>query len=898
MSDVLVVQPDPAQADTLRDIFRRVAAELVLVHSTREAMDAIAFRMPDLILLSTLLSPRDEDVLMSHLRTLDGASHLQTLTIPLFRSAGEPAAAKKSGFSFRKKAKAAAPVGCDPAVFAEEVVAHLRRATEIRNRPAVLRPVASVPAPERVEQMYEPVAEPVEQLYEPVAERAYEPVYEPVTEPVFDSVLYVEDPIVEQAPIVIQTPIVEVALPEVSYLAPPIPIVHEDVDQIGRHTGTSANRLQIADGPPPEPPQVVEEDPFDFAAALDRARVEADRRAAELAQAQAHSDTIRDAAIAEARVAAEREAREAAAADLARVQAEAEAMREQAIAEARAAAEREAREAVAADLARVQAEAEAMREEAIAEARAAAEREAKETLHSELARVRSETEVTVAEALSKVKLEAEEAERARVDAERQRVEAQEAFAAELARVRAEVEQSLASQLEASRAEAERMRASEANATRERAAVEAQLKSELDRLKFVAAQVRKADESETKKAAEQIKQLERELGTVRAQAEERQVAQLEELRTQMAEMRESAAQHARAAAAEAVASGVARATGHSTDVRKVNVIRMLPRQPQPVAVPIPRVEPIEAPPEIRAEEAPAPRPGSGDYYSLWHPRPAGEEAALDGEETGGPRIDFRRHAKWALPVAACLLLVTNTGTAISTVARFVTPAEKPVRTVQPVEVEQFIEVVDKRVGSLKVESTPPGAEAIVDGRSYGPTPVTIPDLEIGTHMLVLKGAGGTIARKVNIKSNEIAVISEAIFSGWLAIFSPIPITVVIDGKSASLTDDGRLMTTPGKHVVELISERFNYRTTETLEVRPGATTAHTLSVPMGNLRVTAPEGAGIRIDGQPPTGVPAEGLAVPVGSHEITATHPTLGERRVAVDVMHGSLTEVTLQFEP
>ena len=105
-----------------------------------------------------------------------------------------------------------------------------------------------------------------------------------------------------------------------------------------------------------------------------------------------------------------------------------------------------------------------------------------------------------------------------------------------------------------------------------------------------------------------------------------------------------------------------------------------------------------------------------------------------------------------------------------------------------------------------------------------------------------------------------------------------------------------MTPPGRHVVELISERFNYRTTETLEVRPGATTAHTLTVPMGNVRITAPEGADIRIDGQAPSGVPGEGVAVSVGSHEITATHPTLGERRVAVDVMHGSLTEVSLQF--
>jgi hypothetical protein len=49
---------------------------------------------------------------------------------------------------------------------------------------------------------------------------------------------------------------------------------------------------------------------------------------------------------------------------------------------------------------------------------------------------------------------------------------------------------------------------------------------------------------------------------------------------------------------------------------------------------------------------------------------------------------------------------------------------------------------------------------------------------------------------------------------------------------------------------------------------------------------------------PATGSPAEGLSVAIGSHEISATHPALGERRASVDVRHGDVTEVTLQFEP
>ena len=128
MSVILVIQPDAAQGRVLHDMSRRIGAELVIVDSTRKAVDAIARQVPDLILLSAFLSPRDEDTLIGRLRSLEGASHLQTMTIPQFRTGEEKV--KKSGFGFRKKQKAAAPMGADPSAFADEVVTLLNRASE------------------------------------------------------------------------------------------------------------------------------------------------------------------------------------------------------------------------------------------------------------------------------------------------------------------------------------------------------------------------------------------------------------------------------------------------------------------------------------------------------------------------------------------------------------------------------------------------------------------------------------------------------------------------------------------------------------------------------------------------------------------------------------------------
>ena len=104
-----------------------------------------------------------------------------------------------------------------------------------------------------------------------------------------------------------------------------------------------------------------------------------------------------------------------------------------------------------------------------------------------------------------------------------------------------------------------------------------------------------------------------------------------------------------------------------------------------------------------------------------------------------------------------------------------------------------------------------------------------------------------------------------------------------------------MLPPGSHAVEFVNEQFNFRAAERVEVRPGETAVHNVTLPMGTIRVSAPEGAAILVDGQPAAGNPSEGLSVAIGSHEISARHPQLGERRMPVDVKHGGLTEVRFE---
>src|SRR5918993_612570 len=84
---VLAIEPDLRQAAIVKRIVREKAlADVTVVDSRDAAIEAMRTCMPDVLLLSALLSPRDEDELMAHLKTLDHAGHLQTHTIPQLAS--------------------------------------------------------------------------------------------------------------------------------------------------------------------------------------------------------------------------------------------------------------------------------------------------------------------------------------------------------------------------------------------------------------------------------------------------------------------------------------------------------------------------------------------------------------------------------------------------------------------------------------------------------------------------------------------------------------------------------------------------------------------------------------------------------------------------------------------
>ena len=132
---VLALEPDLRQAEALAPILERVGAELVLASSRDDAVRALALRVPDLILVSALLSPRDEAEFTSYLQTLPDTAHLQTLTIPILARDPRVAAGETPPFGLgrllsketaRRRDRLRAGGVCD------EIRAYLDRAGELK----------------------------------------------------------------------------------------------------------------------------------------------------------------------------------------------------------------------------------------------------------------------------------------------------------------------------------------------------------------------------------------------------------------------------------------------------------------------------------------------------------------------------------------------------------------------------------------------------------------------------------------------------------------------------------------------------------------------------------------------------------------------------------------------
>jgi hypothetical protein len=199
------------------------------------------------------------------------------------------------------------------------------------------------------------------------------------------------------------------------------------------------------------------------------------------------------------------------------------------------------------------------------------------------------------------------------------------------------------------------------------------------------------------------------------------------------------------------------------------------------------------------------------------------------------------------------------------------------------------------GSVRVTVDPAGADVLLDGMLQGAAPLTIENLSAGAHALVVRDDSGTVRQSVRVTAGQTTDVSLKIRPGWLAVFAPVKLEVLENGKPIGSTEAGRILAAAGPHTIEVGSQAIGFRETRQVEIKPGEVLALTIELPPATVEVAAPADAEILVDGQSVGQAPLGPLQIAVGTREFVMRHPTLGERRQTVTVTYNGPARISFE---
>jgi hypothetical protein len=209
-----------------------------------------------------------------------------------------------------------------------------------------------------------------------------------------------------------------------------------------------------------------------------------------------------------------------------------------------------------------------------------------------------------------------------------------------------------------------------------------------------------------------------------------------------------------------------------------------------------------------------------------------------------------------------------------------------------------------LGTLRVVSEPPSAIVAVDGRRRGTTPAQITDLPAGAHDVTVTGTSGTVRQRVQVSPGTTTTVMVPLpaagppqsTGGWLSITAPTELQVFEGDRLLGTTRVNPLMLPTGTHTLRLSSDAAGIDLTRVVAIERGRTARLEITVPPGTLSVNAVPWATVSIDGRDVGETPLGGLELRPGTHEVTFTHPELGQRRQQVTVRSGAAARVSVDL--
>jgi hypothetical protein len=210
-----------------------------------------------------------------------------------------------------------------------------------------------------------------------------------------------------------------------------------------------------------------------------------------------------------------------------------------------------------------------------------------------------------------------------------------------------------------------------------------------------------------------------------------------------------------------------------------------------------------------------------------------------------------------------------------------------------QLSQFMEMPKAAAGTgdLQVRTDPAGAKVVIDGQSRGVSPLTIPGLAPGNHMVVLDNDLGSVNEEVTIQPGVTASLvvpmktpQGAPVSGWISITAPAELQIFENQRLLGSSRTDRIMVAAGKHEIEIANEALGFHATQTIQVGPGQVARLRPEWPQGTIAINATPWANVTLDGQELGETPVGNTTVAIGTHEVVFRHPQFGEQRYTATV--------------
>ena len=119
---------------------------------------------------------------------------------------------------------------------------------------------------------------------------------------------------------------------------------------------------------------------------------------------------------------------------------------------------------------------------------------------------------------------------------------------------------------------------------------------------------------------------------------------------------------------------------------------------------------------------------------------------------------------------------------------------------------------------------------------------------GKHTLTFITSSGTVKKPIRVEPGKPLSIEVPIYSGWIAVFSPVTLDIAENGKAIGTTEQGRLMLSPGRHQLTFTNQEMGYKTTQAVDIEPGEERSVSL-VPTGELSANAMPWAEVWMNGK-------------------------------------------------